>query len=74
MSDKTKKILITILAWLTRAAIFPALAAWVLVRLWVPFGDVFPTDSLISAAMAIAAVLLVLEAACKLTQDRKSVV
>lgn len=67
MSDKTKKIGITILAWLIRAAVFPMLAAWVLVRLWIPWGDVCPGDTLIIAAIVISALLLFLEAACNLT-------
>lgn len=68
MSDKTKKILITIFAWLARMAIFPMLAAWVLVRLWIPWGGVYPEDGLLIAALVIAAALLILEAVCKLTQ------
>lgn len=67
MSHTAKKVLISIFSWLVRIAIFPMLAAWVLVRLWIPWGDIFPTENLIIAAVAISAILLFLEAVCKLT-------
>lgn len=67
MSGKTKKILIGALAWLVRVAVFPMLAAWVLVRLWIPWGGVFPDENLVVAALVTAAALLILEAACRLT-------
>lgn len=67
MSGKTKKILIGALAWLVRVAVFPMLAAWVLVRLWIPWGGVFPDENLVLAALVTAAALLILEAACRLT-------
>lgn len=68
MSDKAKKILISLLAWLVRVAVFPMLAAWVLVRLWIPWGGVYPEGNLLIAAAVITAALLILEAVCKLTQ------
>ena len=68
MPEKTKQILITILSWLARTAVFPMLAAWVLVRLWIPWGDVYPAENLILAAGIISALLLIIEATCKLTR------
>lgn len=68
MPEKTKKILITTLSWLVRTAVFPALAAWILVRLWIPWGDVYPAENLILAAGIISALLLIIEAACKLAR------
>lgn len=67
MPERAKKILITILGWLARAAIFPALTAWTLVRLWIPWGGVYPAENLLLAGGIISAVLLILERACRLT-------
>lgn len=67
MPDKTKKIFLNIFGWLVRMVVFPMLAAWILVRFWIPWGEVYPEENLITAAMVTAGVLLILEAVCKLT-------
>ena len=66
MSDQAKKILIPLLSGLACVAVFPMLTAWILVRLWIPWGGVYPAENLILAAIIITAVLLVITAAVKL--------
>lgn len=67
MSEQTKKILINVFAWLARVAVFPMLAAWFLVRLWIPCGGVYPDEQLIIGSMLTTAALLLLEAIWKVT-------
>lgn len=53
--------------WLVRLALFPPLAAWILIRLWVPWGAVADDPVLIGAACVIAAALLIIEGVFHLT-------
>lgn len=68
MPENVKKGLRLTLGWLVRLALLPPLAAWILVRLWIPWGDSNVDEGLIAAALVIAVVLLLLEAGGKLTQ------
>lgn len=68
MAPTTKKRITAVVGWLIRLAVFPMLSAWILVRLWVPWGKLYPDRDLVIAAMVIAVVLLILEAVCKLTE------
>lgn len=68
MPANVKKRLLTALSWLVRLAVFPMLAAWILVRLWIPWGGSCPDEELLAAALILSAVLLLLEAGGKLTQ------
>ena len=68
MSATVKKRLVLALEWLVRLAVFPALTAWLLIRLWIPWGGSCPEEELTAAALILAAVLLLLEAGGKLTQ------
>ena len=64
MPPVTKKVL----GWLVRLALFPLLSAWTLIRLWVAFGDAYPLEPLLTAALLISAAVLIIEAVGKLTQ------
>lgn len=68
MPENGKKGLRLTLGWLVRLALLPPLAAWILVRLWIPWGDSNVDEGLIAAALVIAGVLLLLEAVGKLTK------
>jgi len=50
----------SILRWLLRLIAFPCLAAWLLIRLWIPLGDTLTQEALIGIAVALTVLVLFL--------------